>query len=189
MNKPLLFGIILLILAGSACKVSRTTQKPDIQPVPEKPQIARIDTATARPDTVIVSKPDSVEIGIHRLLKDTVSIIGVGDMMLGTNFPDDSYLPPNGGKDLLREVSPILRNADVTFGNLEGVILNEGGDAKKCKDPKLCYIFRSPEYMVQNFVDAGFDVLSTANNHAGDFGYPFNQRYCDHFFSWWSRRK
>jgi poly-gamma-glutamate capsule biosynthesis protein CapA/YwtB (metallophosphatase superfamily) len=93
-------------------------------------------------------------------------------MMLGTNFPDDGYLPPNGGADLLREVTPILKDADVTFGNLEGVILNSGGDAKKCKDPKLCYIFRSPEYLAQHIVDAGFDVLSTANNHAGDFGDP-----------------
>ncbi|MDX1630169.1 MAG: CapA family protein, partial [Fulvivirga sp.] len=76
------------------------------------------------------------------------------------------------GTKLLEEVSPVLQNADVTFGNLEGVILNEGGDPKYCKNPKLCYIFRSPEYMVQNLKDAGFDVLSTANNHAGDFGDP-----------------
>jgi hypothetical protein len=27
-----------------------------------------------------------------------------------------------------------------------------------------------PEYMTDNFVNAGFDVLSVANNHSGDFG-------------------
>ena len=32
---------------------------------------------------------------------DTITIIGVGDMMLGTNYPSARYLPPNDGKDLL----------------------------------------------------------------------------------------
>ena len=46
------------------------------------------------------------------------TIIGVGDMMLGTNYPSANYLPANGGKDLLKDVQSILQNADVTFGNL-----------------------------------------------------------------------
>ena len=125
-----------------------------------------------RMDTIAVFVQDSVEIKVHRLLKDTLTIIGVGDIMMGTNFPDERYLPPFQGNHLLEEVDSILHDADVTFGNLEGVILNEGGDAKYCKNPKTCYIFRSPEYMVQHLKDAGFDVLSTANNHAGDFGNP-----------------
>jgi len=172
MNRSLITSLTIFVFFAVGCKVNRTAQTSDVKPLPETPKISRVDTVTARPDTVIISKQDSVEIGIHRIFKDTVSIIGVGDMMLGTNFPDDGYLPPNGGHDLLREVAPVLLDADVTFGNLEGVILNEGGDAKKCKDPKLCYIFRSPEFLAQHFVDAGFDVLSTANNHAGDFGDP-----------------
>ncbi|MBL3657338.1 CapA family protein [Fulvivirga sp. 2943] len=135
--------------------------------------IAVQDTTILEADTVaVVEVQDSVELKAHRLLKDTVSIIGVGDIMMGTNFPETWYLPPNEGKDLLKEVNPILKNADVTFGNLEGVILNEGGNPKYCKDPKVCYIFRSPEYLAQNLVTAGFDVMSTANNHAGDFGEP-----------------
>ncbi len=99
-----------------------------------------------------------------------VSIVAVGDMMLGTNYPSASYLPANGGKDLLSEVTPILQNADVTFGNLEGTILDSGGTAKRCKNPAVCYVFRSPESYMQHYVNAGFDVLSIANNHSGDFG-------------------
>lgn len=97
-------------------------------------------------------------------------IIGVGDMMLGTNYPSASYLPPNDGRDLLADVRQILQSADVTFGNLEGAILDSGGTPKTCRDPSKCYVFRSPERYVQHFVDAGFDVLSLANNHSGDFG-------------------
>ena len=54
---------------------------------------------------------------------DTISIIGVGDMMLGTNFPTSpNYLPPNNDcSSLIAPVVDILRNADLTFGNSEGV--------------------------------------------------------------------
>jgi poly-gamma-glutamate capsule biosynthesis protein CapA/YwtB (metallophosphatase superfamily) len=102
--------------------------------------------------------------------KDTVTLIGVGDMMMGSNYPTGGKLPPDDGRGLMKAVEPILQNADVTFGNLEGVLLNEGGIAKTCRDPKVCYVFRSPEKYVQNLVNAGFDVMSLANNHSGDFG-------------------
>jgi poly-gamma-glutamate capsule biosynthesis protein CapA/YwtB (metallophosphatase superfamily) len=99
-----------------------------------------------------------------------ISIVGVGDMMLGTNYPSANYLPANGGKNLLSDLKDKLWNADITFGNLEGTILDSGGTVKRCSNPDLCYAFRSPESYVQHFVDAGFDVLSIANNHTGDFG-------------------
>lgn len=101
--------------------------------------------------------------------KDTITVIGVGDIMMGSNYPLP-VLPPNEGEFLMKEVAHILRDADVTFGNLEGTLLNEGGNVKTCKDPKICYAFRSPEKYAQNLVNAGFDVMSIANNHAGDFG-------------------
>ena len=156
-----------------ACKASRTPSKTNnYQDVPSDTVVVKLDTPKVEVDTVIIPVQDSVEISVHRLLKDTLTIIGVGDIMMGTNFPDPSYLPADQGKRLLDDVDSILVDADVTFGNLEGVILDEGGNPKYCKNPKVCYIFRSPEYMVQNLVDAGFDVMSTANNHAGDFGNP-----------------
>ena len=99
-----------------------------------------------------------------------ISIIGVGDIMLGTNFPSSKYLPPNDGKDLLKDVSPILQDADVTFGNLEGVILTGKGTVKKCSNPKYCYAFKSPDHYLNYLKEAGFDILSIANNHIGDFG-------------------
>ena len=102
--------------------------------------------------------------------KDTVAVIGVGDIMMGSNYPDNSGLPPQDGKELMRAVEPILKNADVTVGNLEGVLLDKGGYAKTCRDPKVCYVFRSPERYALNLANAGFDVMSLANNHSGDFG-------------------
>lgn len=101
---------------------------------------------------------------------DTVSIIGVGDIMLGTNFPSESYLPPNDGQYLLDPVKDILLGATVTFGNLEGVLLTGKGDVKKCQNPAVCYAFKSPNHYINYIKNAGFDVLSIANNHVGDFG-------------------
>lgn len=101
---------------------------------------------------------------------DTITLIGVGDIMMGTNYPNAGYLPPNDGKEILLPVKNILCDADVTFGNLEGGFLNEGGTPKGCKDPTKCYVFRMPEHYVNYLVEAGFDFMSVANNHVGDFG-------------------
>lgn len=102
--------------------------------------------------------------------KDLISIIGTGDIMLGSNYPSEAKLPVHDGKHLLDNVKDILRDADVTFGNLEGSFLNKGGNAKKCKSG--CYFFRMPDRYVNYLLDAGYDVMSIANNHLGDFGQP-----------------
>ena len=102
---------------------------------------------------------------------DSISIIGVGDIMLGTAYPSPKYLPPqNDCSPLLSKVSSILQNADVTFGNLEGCFLNSGPTTKNCKDTLKCYAFRMPDKYVHCIADAGFTVMSLANNHSGDFG-------------------
>ncbi|GEM_PF-834035 len=101
-----------------------------------------------------------------------ISIIGTGDIMLGSNYPSAAKLPSQDGKELLREVKNILRDADVTFGNLEGCFLDKGGNAKPCKNKKYCYLFRMPDRYVNYLTDAGYDVMSLANNHMSDFGEP-----------------
>ncbi len=89
-------------------------------------------------------------------LKDTISIIGVGDMMLGTNYPAESYLPPEDGKNILTPVKQIIENADISFGNLEGAILSGSGTVKTCTNPAVCYAFKMPNHYVNYFKEAGF---------------------------------
>lgn len=125
-----------------------------------------IDTTAIVADTTAIVVDTAA---VRRTAVDTVTVIGVGDIMMGTNYPEDR-LPPDDGRFLMASVAHILRDADVTFGNLEGTLLDEGGTPKRCNDPKLCYAFRSPVRYVQNLVDAGFDMVSLANNHAGDMG-------------------
>lgn len=103
-----------------------------------------------------------------------ITIASVGDIMLGSPFPNDTRMPPNDGADLLKDVAPILSAADIAFGNLEGPMI-DGGDSTKCRPPKpgqpiRCFAFRMPTRYGRYLKEAGFDVLSLANNHALDFG-------------------
>ncbi|GAA0731171.1 CapA family protein [Aquimarina litoralis] len=99
----------------------------------------------------------------------SIKLMAVGDIMMGTNFPNESYLPPKD-KGPFDDVNIVLQQADILFGNLEGTLTNEGENAKRCSDPSKCYSFRSPEFFGQYLEESGFDVMSVANNHIGDFG-------------------
>lgn len=109
-----------------------------------------------------------------------ITIAAVGDIMLGSTSINETFLPPNDGGDSLKAVTPILTAADIAFGNLEGPLV-DGGVSAKCPPPKplrpgeaakpvRCFAFRSPTRYGKYLKDAGFDVLSIANNHASDFG-------------------
>ncbi|MDH3861247.1 MAG: CapA family protein, partial [Gammaproteobacteria bacterium] len=98
-----------------------------------------------------------------------ITIASVGDMMIGTDFPQN-HLPDDDGVSFLAHVTPTLSAADIAFGNLEGVLMDGGEPVKKCSNPSACYLFRSPTRYAEHYREAGFDVLSLANNHARDFG-------------------
>ncbi|WP_224368504.1 CapA family protein [Hyalangium versicolor] len=97
-----------------------------------------------------------------------VRIRATGDVMLGTTVPE-GHLPPEGPDGVITGVRSLLEDADLTFVNLEGPLC-DGGTTNKCRSPKGCYAFRSPTAYGQALKDAGVDVVSTANNHSGDFG-------------------
>ncbi|HYO56398.1 CapA family protein [Archangium sp.] len=97
-----------------------------------------------------------------------VRIRAVGDVMLGTDFPE-GLMPPDDGASSLSAVYPLLRDADLTFVNLEGPLC-DNGETKKCRKGGNCYAFRTPTRYGKYFQEAGVDIASTANNHSGDFG-------------------
>jgi len=101
---------------------------------------------------------------------DTLTIAAVGDIMLGSDSINDTFLPPNDGVDMLKEVTPILSAANIAFGNLEGPLV-DGGTTSKCSPRSTrCFAFRTPTRYGKYLKDAGFDVMSLANNHTSDFG-------------------
>ncbi|MDJ0916184.1 MAG: CapA family protein [Woeseiaceae bacterium] len=101
--------------------------------------------------------------------RPNITIASVGDMMIGTDFPEN-HLPDDDGIGFFGGVQSYLSNADLAVGNLEGVLVDGGEPAKACKNPKACWLFRSPTRYASHYRAAGFDVLSLANNHARDFG-------------------
>ena len=70
--------------------------------------------------------------GNNKKIKDKkeISIIGVGDIMLGSNYPNEDLLP---NTNILKNVESILQNADITAGNLEGTLFDKGGDPKNVR--------------------------------------------------------
>jgi poly-gamma-glutamate capsule biosynthesis protein CapA/YwtB (metallophosphatase superfamily) len=101
--------------------------------------------------------------------KEPITIAAGGDIMMASTFPNETRMPPNDGKDTFTAVAPIFQKADIAFGNLEGPIV-DGGVSAKCGNRPNCFAFRTPTRYGKYLKEAGFDILSLANNHAADFG-------------------
>jgi poly-gamma-glutamate synthesis protein (capsule biosynthesis protein) len=106
-----------------------------------------------------VTSPAAIEPGPAAL-----QLAAVGDIMLGGSAVPK--LRREGYDYPFLLVQPILRQADVVFGNLEGP-LTDAGQA----EPDKRYVFRSPPAKVAPaLAAAGFTVVSLANNHTMDYG-------------------
>lgn len=97
-----------------------------------------------------------------------VTVAAVGDIMMGSDFPTPR-LPRHGGRELFAAVAPFLKRADLALGNLEGPLCSEETPTKKPLAGRR-YLFRTPESYARNLKEAGFSMVSLANNHALDFG-------------------
>jgi poly-gamma-glutamate capsule biosynthesis protein CapA/YwtB (metallophosphatase superfamily) len=141
------FNSLLVISLLTACTAPPVAEFPPESPQPEPVQQPAAETVSKR----------------------ELSVVAVGDIMLGTDFPSDR-LPPQNGELLLAQVAGILASADISLGNYEGTFIDGGIPAKTCRDMSRCYLFRTPPHYAQNLARAGFDLISLANNHARDFG-------------------
>ncbi len=164
----------MLVTLVNACKTSqKTSSQSTTDTLLQVVDTIAIDLpqyyVTQKGDTLL-SLDEEVFIETYRVLPDSISLMAVGDIMMGTNFPNSSYLPADDGSYLWNNVCDLLASADITFGNLEGTMLDGEGEPKECKNPKACYLFRMPSYLSGNLTKCGFDLISVANNHANDFG-------------------
>jgi poly-gamma-glutamate capsule biosynthesis protein CapA/YwtB (metallophosphatase superfamily) len=105
--------------------------------------------------------------------RSEATLLAVGDIMvhmpqLSAYYDDDSKrynLTP-----WFAQVKPIFLGADWVIGNLETPIA--GKDLKYSGFPR----FNAPQEIAEALTDAGFDLVSTANNHSMDRGFPGVQR-------------
>ena len=98
--------------------------------------------------------------------KVNIKIKAVGDIVPGTNYPQDRLHPQN--KVLFQSVKPLLKGADILFGNFESTLTNYPFSPKGVGGG-LIVAFRTPPSYTQILKEAGFDVMSVANNHSFDF--------------------
>lgn len=108
-------------------------------------------------------------------MSDTLSFAFVGDVMMGTTFPDSvsgSHLPAYDGRKLFDASKEVISRVDLAGLNLEGSFLTGPGKRRPVTNPNTYYIFRMPPSYVTNLVTAGFDWVGIANNHINDFGEP-----------------
>ncbi|MDH5527907.1 MAG: CapA family protein [Nitrospirota bacterium] len=119
--------------------------------------------------------PASLGRTTHHIRHENVRVIAVGDIMMGTAFPGPEYLNEHleaGGalSDLIGpDLLALLQSGNVGFGNLEGTLYEGDGPTKPCSNPARCYAFRSPVAYAGLLAGMGFNLMSVANNHAGDF--------------------
>jgi poly-gamma-glutamate capsule biosynthesis protein CapA/YwtB (metallophosphatase superfamily) len=103
----------------------------------------------------------------------SIRINAVGDIQMGRAWPDDHIrLPPDDAVGFFAGVAEVLQQGDLTVGNLETVIADRGESHKCERHRPPCYAYRVPTAFATRLAEAGFDALSLANNHAGDFGMP-----------------
>ncbi|HTZ18481.1 MAG TPA: CapA family protein [Dissulfurispiraceae bacterium] len=101
--------------------------------------------------------------------ESVISIAAVGDIMMGTTYPEPT-LPPNDGAGIFDAVENYFVPGDIVFGNLEGPLIDNGKTGKCRKNSTMCFAFSTPTRYAKYLKDAGFNVLNLANNHSFDFG-------------------
>ncbi len=95
-----------------------------------------------------------------------VSLGFVGDIMLDREVKIKVEKNLGGDYSRLFVNAGFLSKPDITFGNLEGPVSDQG------KDLHNLYSFRMDPKVLPVLKQAGVDVVSFANNHIGDWGRP-----------------
>ena len=151
----LVFGVFKLISKGltSSSKSNSNKQTPDSS--------VSVQNTTQNENTISNTK-NLPENDISFTLATT------GDIMChNTNF-QDAYNSSTKSYDFayyFTDIKQYIAEADITVGNLETTLA--GSKRGYSGYPT----FNTPEILAKNLKDAGFDVVSTANNHCMDKGY------------------
>ena len=105
-----------------------------------------------------------VSLGLVQQPTDTLRLYAVGDINLGRRLAKERLLEGDTLYPFLA-LHDSLAAADITFGNLESPIVPESSAA-----PDSEAVFTAPPVAAAALARAGFDIVSTANNHAWDGG-------------------
>ena len=114
-------------------------------------------------NAVAPTSSDLSKLPLAELQTPATTLLAVGDIMLSRNV--GLKIDQTGNPDLpFEKTQDLLGSADIAFGNLECPL----SDSKVPIREGL--VFRCLTKYVPGLINAGFDVLSTANNHSFDQG-------------------
>lgn len=121
-------------------------------------------------------KKETEEIKEEEPKKSKLSLIMVGDALLHSSLYRDGY--KDGKYDFtsqLEFIKPIVQNYDLAFYNQESIL---GGTELGLSDYPT---FNSPQEFGDSMIDAGFNLVSLANNHTLDRGEKAVLNSCDYW--------
>ncbi len=95
-------------------------------------------------------------------------VILTGDIMLGRSM--DPLTDKNGVNYPFDDIAKYLKPYPVIFGNLEAPFVDEENMPSVKKYKKKSIYLYVDDRMADGFLNAGFNVLSLANNHILDYG-------------------
>lgn len=97
---------------------------------------------------------------------DWDTLVAAGDTMVARWQHD--LVARRGLRWPLAGVAPILSGADAALANLECCVALGGFPAPKGE--RCPFYYRARPEMLRSLVEAGIDIVTAANNHAGDYG-------------------
>ncbi|MGI6684660.1 MAG: CapA family protein [Bacillota bacterium] len=124
-----------------------------------------LDPVTGKPAEKDFPAEVEVEAEVPEVIIPEISLIAVGDVMLARKL--DKLISLKGMDYPFFHTRDILSSADITFANLESPLSDQG----KKIDGKGIWFRGKPENR-EALIQAGFDVISLANNHALDYDSP-----------------
>ncbi len=128
-----------------------------------------------KPETKDETKTEKSEIKEET---NKLSLVMVGDALLHSSLYNDGY--KNGTYDFtsqLELIKPIVENYDLAFYNQESIL---GGTSIGLSDYPT---FNSPQEFGDAMLDAGFNLVSLANNHTLDRGETAVINSCEYWNS------
>lgn len=102
---------------------------------------------------------------VQKVKTSKLSLVMVGDALLHSSLYNDGY--QNGVYDFKKQleyIKPIIQNYDLAFYNQESIL---GGTSLGLSNYPT---FNSPQEFGDAMIDAGFNMVSLANNHTLDKG-------------------
>lgn len=153
------------VLLSTASETLATVKLPE---PPEFPSFATRSNSLQplQTDNILSNFQQLSEIVESSIPNRPITIKAVGDIIPGVDFPTNKLHPQP--EKLFQGVTPYLQGADIVFGNFESTLTNHPYSGKNVSRPNV-FAFRTPPSYTRLLKEAGFDVLSVANNHSMDF--------------------